>query len=189
MHPTRQPAPVTLETDRLILRPWRESDLAPFAALNDDAETMRHFPAPLTRAESDAMVARIQEKMQANGWGLFALELKKDGRFAGMTGLNRPSFEAHFTPCIELGWRLPRDLWGQGLAVEAASACRDYAFNVLGEERLYAFTIPANRSSQRVMEKIGMTRVENGDFDHPALPAGHPIRRHVLYAIDRPHTD
>lgn len=176
---------VTLETERLILRPWRKSDREPFAALNADAETMRFFPAPLSRAQSDELIDALAQRMAAEGWGFFALERKADGAFAGMTGLNRPRFEAHFTPCIEVGWRLPRAMWGQGYASEAAKACLDFAFGTLGEKRIVAFTTVANLPSRRVMERIGMTRVEDGDFDHPNVAEGHPLRRHVLYEIAR----
>jgi len=176
---------VALETERLILRPWRECDRAPFAALNADAETMRFFPAPLTRAQSDAAVDAMSARMAEQGWGFFALERKADGAFAGMTGLNRPRFEAPFMPCIEIGWRLPRSAWGQGYASEAARACLDFAFATLGEKRVVAFTAVANAPSRRVMERIGMTRVADGDFDHPNVPKGHPLRRHVLYEIAR----
>jgi RimJ/RimL family protein N-acetyltransferase len=176
-----------IETPRLTLRPWREADRAPFAALNSDAETMRHFPATLSRAESDALVDALTARIAENGgWGLMAMERRADGAFLGMTGLNRPRFTAPFTPCLELGWRLLREHEGHGYVTEAARACLDFAFTKLGEPRVHAFTVPANTRSRAVMERLGMTRVQDGDFDHPNLPAGHPLSRHVLYVMERP---
>ena len=169
----------TLTTERLVLRDWCEADLAPFAALNADPEVMRHFPAPLSRAESDALAARVREALAAQGWGLWAAE--REGAFIGFIGLARPRFEAHFTPCVEVGWRLARAAWGQGLATEGARAALAFAREALPGERLVSFTVPANVASRRVMEKLGLVRDLAGDFDHPALPEGHPLRRHVLY--------
>jgi RimJ/RimL family protein N-acetyltransferase len=176
--------PVTLETERLLLRPWRDGDRAPFAALNADAESMRHFPAVLSRAESDAFVDSLMARFAEHGWSQFAVERKADGAFLGLVGPNRPLWSAHFTPCVELGWRILRAHEGHGYATEAARAALAFAFDALGEARVYAFTVPANAKSQAVMQRIGMTRVAGGDFDHPRLPEGHPLRRHVLYAAD-----
>jgi RimJ/RimL family protein N-acetyltransferase len=179
------PPPVTLRTARLTLRPWCDADRAPFAALNADPEVMRHFPAPLSREESDAFADRIEAKFAADGWGLWALETRETGEFLGFTGLNVPRFEAHFTPAVEVGWRLARSGWGHGYASEAARAALDYGFDTLQLPEIVSFTIPANTRSRAVMERIGMTRDPAGDFDHPSLPPGHPIRAHVLYRIAR----
>jgi RimJ/RimL family protein N-acetyltransferase len=180
--------PVTLETERLLLRPWRDSDRAPFAALNADPESMRYFPSTLTRAESDAFVDSLIARAEARGWSQFALERKSDGAFIGLTGPNIPLWESSFTPCVELGWRILREHEGRGYVTEAARASLAFAFDTLGERRVYAFTVPANTKSRAVMERIGMTRIEGGDFDHPKVPEGHPLRRHVLYAADARRT-
>jgi RimJ/RimL family protein N-acetyltransferase len=167
----------TLRTPRLLLRDWREDDLAPFAALNADPEVMRHFPSVLTREESDAGANRIRALIRENGYGLWAAEF--EGRFVGFIGVNRPRFTAHFTPCVELGWRLARDAQGKGLATEGAREVLRWARENLRGEPLVAFTVPMNTASRRVMEKVGL--VFDSEFDHPTLAEGHPLRRHVLY--------
>ena len=161
------------------------ADREPFAAMNADPEVMEHFPAPLTRDESDALVDRIEAGFDEQGWGLWALEERESGAFLGFTGLNRPGFDAHFTPAVEIGWRLARPAWGRGYASEAARAAAAFAFETLALDELVSFTAVANVRSQRVMQRIGMTRDPADDFDHPALPAGHPLRRHVLYRLAR----
>ena len=175
---------VRLETARLIVRPWEERDSAPFAAVNADPKVMETLPAVMSRAESDAMIDRIMDGFNERGWGWFVVKRKSDGAFIGATGLDVPSFKASFTPCVELAWRQASGFWGQGYVSEAARACVGYAFEVLGETRLYAFTTPDNARSPAVMERIGMSRLAGGDFDHPNLPEGHRLRRHVLYRID-----
>ncbi|MBL8673403.1 MAG: GNAT family N-acetyltransferase [Rhodospirillales bacterium] len=175
----------SLETARLRLRPWAARDLAPFAAMNADPRVMEHFPGTLTRAESDALVARIEEHFVRHGFGLWAIEVAADGAFAGFTGLAVPRFEAPFTPCVEIGWRLAPAHWGQGYATEAAQAALAFGFKTAGLEEIVSFTVPANLPSRRVMERLGMTRRPEDDFDHPALPSGHELRRHVLYRLRR----
>lgn len=167
----------TLRTPRLWLRDWREDDLAPFAALNADPQVMRHFPSVLSREESDAGANRIRALLRENGYGLWAAEF--EGRFVGFIGVNRPRFTAHFTPCVELGWRLVRDAQGQGLATEGAREVLRWARENLRGEPLVSFTVPANLPSRRVMEKLDL--VLDGEFDHPGMAEGHPLRRHVLY--------
>ena len=174
-----------IPTERLLLRAWRESDRAPFAALNADPVVMEHFPSRLDRAESDALVDRASAGWIANGFGLWALERRADGRFLGFAGLSRPSWEAHFTPAVEVGWRLVRDAWGHGYATEAAEAALVYGFETLGLDEIVSYTVPANVRSRAVMERIGMTRDPADDFDHPRLPPGSPLRRHVLYRLAR----
>lgn len=173
-----------LETPRLRLRRWKAEDAGPFAALNADPQVMEHFPAPLDRAQSDGLMAAIEAHFKAHGFGEWALELKASGAFIGFTGLARVGFEARFTPAVELAWRLAPAHWGQGYATEAAKAASEAAFGVLGLEELVAFTVPANRRSIGVMERLGM--VPDGVFEHPRLPEGHRLRPHVLYRLARP---
>lgn len=172
---------IQLETSRLRLRPWRDEDFAPFAALNADPQVMAHFPATLDRAESDVLAARCQSLIEAQGWGFWATEIKASGDFIGFVGLHRPIAELPFSPCVEIGWRLARPFWGQGYASEAARAALSFAFNDLALAEVVAFTSLANRRSQAVMERLGMRRAEN--FEHPALPPGHPLREHCLYRL------
>ena len=134
---------------------------------------------------SDTFLARNQADIAANGYGLYAVEVKQSGAFVGYVGLARPNFEAHFTPAVEIGWRLARETWGQGYATEAARAVVDHAFGPLGLEALVSFTAEWNRPSRRVMEKIGMTHDPADDFRHQKLPADHKLSRHVLYRLSR----
>lgn len=176
--------PTTLTTERLILRPWRDSDYAPFAELNADPEVMRFFPEPLDTARSDAMADRIRDHIDTNGWGLWAVEVPGVADFIGFIGLAPIPFEAHFTPALEVGWRLARPYWGRGYAPEGARAALEHAFHVLGVDEIVSMTTPANLASQSVMQKLGLTRDPADDFDHPRLPAWEH-RRHVLYRLPR----
>lgn len=180
------PGPITLTTERLLLRPWRPGDLPQFAAMNADPRVMQHFPKVLTSEESDRQAAGISDHMQKHGFGLWAVEAIGMADFVGFVGLSIPAFEAHFTPCVEIGWRLAYEHWGRGYATEAARAAVDCGFRRFGLDELVSLTAPANWRSRRVMERIGMTRSAADDFDHPRLPAGHPLRRHVLYRLKRP---
>jgi RimJ/RimL family protein N-acetyltransferase len=168
-------------TDRLLLRQWRLQDRAGFAALNADPEVMRHFPATLTEEESNAFVERHAAQLEHDGYGLWAVEVLGTGEFIGFVGLSRPPWDAHFTPCTEIGWRLARNAWGNGYASEAARAALDVAFGPLGLAEVVSFTTVANTRSRAVMNRLGMRHTE--DFDHPNLPAGHPMRRHALYRL------
>jgi RimJ/RimL family protein N-acetyltransferase len=172
-------------TERLILRHWRESDREPFARLNADPRVMEYMPRTLSEGESAALVERIEAHLRQHGFGLYAVELRRDRGFLGFIGLNVPSFHAAFTPCVEIGWRLAPEYWGQGLATEGARNIVGYAFEILRLDGLVSFTVPANARSRRVMEKLGMAHDPAEDFDHPRLPAGHPLRRHVLYRLSR----
>lgn len=172
---------MALISERLILRAWRREDREPFARMNCDPAVMEFFPTLLTPAESDALVDRIEAHFAANGFGVWATELKATGEFIGFVGLWIPRFEAHFTPCVEIGWRLAAAHWGRGLATEGAQAAANYALAELGLERIVSFTSESNVRSRRVMEKIGMTHNAADDFDHPDLPEGHWLRKHVLY--------
>jgi RimJ/RimL family protein N-acetyltransferase len=175
--------PAELRTERLRLRPWRLADREPFAALNADPRVMEFFPAPLSRAESDAGAARIAAHFEAQGFGLWAVEVIGGTPFIGYIGLAVPAFRAHFTPCTEIGWRLAHDAWGHGYATEGASEVCRFAFETLGLPEIVSLTVPANTRSRRVMEKLCMRRDPADDFDHPRLPEGHPLRRHVLYRL------
>ena len=174
-----------LTTARLRLRQWREEDLAPFAALNADPQVMEFFPKVLTRAESDAVAGRIRDHFARHGFGLWAVEVRGAGVFVGFVGLAVPSFEAHFTPCVEIGWRLAREHWGHGYATEAATAALAFGFGDRALEEIVAFTVPANIPSRRVMGRLGMRRLPADDFEHPAIADGHPLRSHVLYRLRR----
>lgn len=171
-----------IETPNLRLRQWRETDFAPFAALNADPQVMAHFPAPLHRAESDALAVRCRDLIDAQGWGFWATEIKASGEFIGFVGLNRPTAELPFLPCVEIGWRLARPFWQKGYASEAAGAALSFAFDDLALAEIVAFTTVGNRRSQAVMERLGMRR-EAETFQHPALPVGHALREHCLYRL------
>ena len=175
-----------LETDRLTLRRWQDSDRAPFAEMNADPRVMEFFPDVLTREESDQLIENIESHFDNRGFGLFATELKADKKFVGFIGLHVASFQAHFTPCVEIGWRIAAPYWGKGLATEGSREVVRYAFEWLRLDSLVSFTVPENVASRRLMEKLGMTHDPAEDFDHPRLPPGHRLRRHVLYRLKNP---
>jgi ribosomal-protein-alanine N-acetyltransferase len=164
------------------------ADRAPFAALNADPRVNEFLTGPLSREESDERAARIDANFDRHGFGLWAVEVCNVSPFIGFIGLAVPRFEAHFTPCVEIGWRLSADHWGHGYATEGARAALAFGFDVMGLSEIVSFTVPANVRSRRVMEKIGMRRDPAEDFDHPSLPVGHRLLRHVLYRIARPTT-
>jgi ribosomal-protein-alanine N-acetyltransferase len=172
----------TLRGPRVVLRPWRDDDLDPFAALNADRAVTEFLPGPLSREASAQLMARLQAGIDQRGWGLWAVDL--GGRCIGFTGITEPRFEAHFTPCVEVGWRLARDAWGHGYATEAAKLALAYGFDVLGLREIVSFTAAANLRSRRVMEKLGMRHRPEDDFDHPSL-RGSPLQRHLLYRLSR----
>jgi RimJ/RimL family protein N-acetyltransferase len=174
-----------IKTERLLLRRWRDSDRLPFQQMNADPRVMEFFPASLSFAESDALVYRAQAHFDRHGFGPFAVELLENQLFIGFIGLSIPNFDAPFMPAAEIGWRLAFNCWGRGLATEGARSVIRYAFEDLGLDSLVSFTVPENLRSRHVMEKIGMTHDPADDFDHPRLPEGHPMRRHVLYRLKR----
>ena len=174
-----------LTTDRLRLRGWRQEDLIPFAALNADARVMEYFKSALNRAESDALVARLQAHFDRHGFGMWAVESPGVAAFVGFVGLAIPPFQAHFTPCVETGWRLAAEFWGRGYATEAAAAALAFGFGPLALGEIVAYTVRDNRRSRRVMERLEMTRSEADDFDHPAYLDDERIRPHVLYRMSR----
>jgi RimJ/RimL family protein N-acetyltransferase len=173
-----------LATPRLRLGQWRQADLGPFAALNADPEVMRYFPAPMTREQSDQFAAHVQATIARQGWGLWAVEIVGSAPFIGFVGLNQPRFEAHFTPAIEVGWRLDRRYWGHGYATEAAAASLTFGFDRLDCAEIVSFTAKVNDASRRVMQRLGMSHDPADDFDHPAVPDD-PLRRHVLFRVSR----
>lgn len=172
-----------LETDRLLLRRWEPKDREPFARMNHDPRVTEFLSSRLSRDKSDRFIERIEHHFVRHGFGLWAAELRASATLIGYVGLSVPAFEAHFTPCVEIGWRLAAEHWGQGLATEGAREVVRYAFEDLELRELVAFTVPANVRSQRVMEKLGMTHDPRDDFDHPGQPEGHALRRHLLYRI------
>jgi len=175
----------TITTDRLVLRRWRDEDRGPFAALNADPDVMRFFPRPLTREESDRLIERVEARFESDGIGLWAVERREDGRFLGFTGLAPATFEASFTPAVEVGWRFARSAWGHGYATEAGRAALRFGFEVRDLERVLSWTSVLNVPSIAVMERLGMHRDPADDFDHPLIAPGDPLRRHVLYRLDR----
>jgi len=170
-----------LETPRLLLRRWRESDREPFHRMNADPRVMEFLPACLTRPESDGLIDRIQVHLDRHGFSLYAAELRETGDFIGFVGMIWTPFEAHFTPCVEIGWRLDYPFWNRGLATEGARECLRYAFDTLELPEVVAMTAPSNIRSRRVMEKLGMTWNPADNFEHPGCPVGHKLREHVLY--------
>jgi RimJ/RimL family protein N-acetyltransferase len=174
-----------LETRRLRLRAWSESDLAPFAVLNADPRVMEFFVKPLDRGESDALAGRIRDHFARHGFGVWAIEAPGVADFIGFVGLSVPNCQAHFTPCVEIGWRLAHQYWGYGYATEAAGAALAFGFRDLGLDEIVSFTVPKNRRSTRVMERLGMSRSAADDFEHPTLPEGHHLRPHVLYRLSK----
>jgi RimJ/RimL family protein N-acetyltransferase len=173
--------PIPIETPRLLLRAWRDSDREPFARMNADPQVMEFFPACLTREQSDGLVDRIEANMRRDGYSFFAAELRQTGEFIGFIGLSVPPFD--FIPSPEIGWRLAAPYWNQGLATEGARAALRFAFDELGYREIIAYTAVANIRSRRVMEKLGMTYKPADDFDHPRIAENHPLRRHALYRI------
>ncbi|UFH49815.1 GNAT family N-acetyltransferase [Pseudomonas sp. KNUC1026] len=174
-----------LRSPRLRLRQWRDADLDAFSAMCADEQVMRHLPALLSRLESAALIGRIRGHFNEYGYGLWALEHHDSGAFIGLTGLLQVSFDAPFAPAVEIGWRLAREHWGLGYASEAAVACLSAAFGKLELDEVVSFTAHSNLPSEKVMQALGMVHDPEGDFDHPGLPEGHPLRRHLLYRISR----
>jgi RimJ/RimL family protein N-acetyltransferase len=163
----------------VVLRQWTDADLVPYFEMNTDPEVMRHFPAVQTRQEVVEGLSWMRAGMEEKGWGVWAVDV--DGVFAGMAGLMVPRFEAAFMPCTEILWRFRRQFWGRGLAFAAASQALDYGFSKLGLPEIVAFTAASNVRSIRLMERLGFTRDLGGDFEHPRVPVGNPLRHHVLY--------
>jgi 3-dehydroquinate dehydratase / shikimate dehydrogenase len=177
-----------IQTDRLILRQWHDEDLEPFAHLNADPHVREYFPGLLSRQESDASVKLASDHIQRCGWGFWSASLIQTDEFIGFIGLEDVYFSApfnKFTPAVEIGWRLAFDHWGKGYATEGATAALEYGFNALNLEEIVSFTPVQNMRSRNVMKKIGMHHKPEDDFDHPKLSADHPLRKHVLYRLER----
>lgn len=172
-----------LFSDRIRLRRWHDEDREAFATMNADAQVMEFFASRLSRVESDAMVDRIEAHFSERGFGLWAIEVPEVAPFIGFAGLSVPRFSARFMPCVEVGWRLAFEHWGHGYATEAARLALGYGFGTLALPEIVSFTSATNQRSRAVMERLGMRRDPADDFDHPALPEGHPLRRHVLYRL------
>ena len=169
--------------ETVVLRQWSDADLIPYAAMNADPEVMRHFPAMLTAEESAASLERLRRGIDLRGWGIWAVEVNNE--LAGFTGLSVPNFEAPFMPCTEIGWRFRREFWGRGIATRAAREALRYGFDTLKLLEIVSFTATSNTRSQLLMQRLGFERDLDGDFDHPAVPIEHPVRRHVLYRLPR----
>jgi RimJ/RimL family protein N-acetyltransferase len=177
--------PTEIRTTRLLLRRWQPDDVVPFCQMNSAPKVMEFFPASLSEAESLSAIERMKQHFELHGFGMWAVEIPGIAPFIGSIGLRRTPWAAPFTPCVEVGWRLAAGYWGQGYALEAAHASLDFAFQWLNLDEVVAFTVPANRRSRSVMERLGMTYDPNGDFDHPMVPEGHALKRHILYRISR----
>lgn len=170
---------IYLETARLQLRDWEETDLEPFSQLNADEKVMTYFPKTLSTEETNVFYKSIISEIKECGFGLYAVEVKENKEFIGFIGFHRATFEADFTPCIEIGWRLKKEAWGKGYATEGAAACLQYGFNELGFSDIYSFTADVNKPSKNVMIKIGMNFIKT--FNHPKVEKESPLRKHVLF--------
>ena len=176
---------LNLQTERLLLRRWKESDLVPFSVMNADPEVMRHFPKLLTTDETKALIEKIESRFEQDSLGLWAVELLSSHEFIGFIGLWKPTFDAHFTPCVEIGWRIAREHWGHGYAPEGAQVVLKDAFERIGLDEIVSMTSMPNKNSMRVMEKIGMTYDPLDNFQHPLVEEGHRLKEHVLYRIKK----
>lgn len=174
---------IYVETPRLQLRDWKATDLEPFSRLNADKEVMTYFPKTLSTEETTVFYESIVSEFKECGFGLYAVEVKENKEFIGFIGLHRPTFEADFTPCIEIGWRLKKEAWGKGYATEGAKACLQYGFNQLGLVDVYSFTAEVNHPSKNVMIKSGMSFVKT--FNHPRVDPSSPLNKHVLFHLNK----
>ena len=170
----------------LLFRPWRDEDLPAYAAMNADPRVMQFFQKTWTPQESAATLARVRDHFDRHGFGKWAVEAPGVAPLVGIVGLAVPDYDLPFNPCVEMGWRLAAEFWGRGYATEAARAALDFALGELGLREVVAFTVPTNVRSRAVMERLGMTRNPAEDFDHPMIPPGHALGRHVLYRLQAP---
>lgn len=174
-----------IETERLILREWKEEDKASFARINNDPMIMEFFPRRLTEADSDKLIDRFQKHFETHGFGFYAVEMKKTGEFMGFAGLQNVEMDVPFTPAVEIAWRLDYEYWGKGYGTEAARAVLAHAFGKLKLPEIVAYAVHDNSRAIKLMEKLGMKRDEASDFDYPTLPKGHPLGRFSLYRITK----
>lgn len=172
-----------IETERIILRPWKASDRAPFAAMNADPKVMEFFPSTLSREQSDALIEASEKHYDKHGFGIWAVEWRETEEFAGFVGLMIPSFESHFTPAVEIGWRLAVPFWGRGVGHEGAIAALCYGFEKCGLDEIVSFTAELNTRSQRLMKRLGMQHDPADNFAHPKLSATDRLAPHVLYRM------
>ncbi len=172
-----------LETKRLILRRWTQNDKIPFREINKDLRVMEFYPNTCTSIESDQIVDDAEKHFEKYGFGLLAVELKNNNKLIGFVGLQNVPFDSHFTPAVEIGWRVSYNQWGKEYATEAAKAIIEWGFSHLNLNEIVAMTVPQNNRSRRVMEKVGMLYDKEGDFENPRIPLGHQLRQHVLYRI------
>lgn len=177
-------SPPIIKTNRLVLRQWSSKDLEPNASMNQDPRVREYFPNLLTREESDHYVLLMANHIEKLGWGFWAVSLMETSEFIGFIGLEDVTFKAHFTPAVEIGWRLAYAHWGKGYATEGAKAALKYGFEVLGLDEIVSFTTVENFRSRNVMEKIGMHHSVHDDFNHPNLLDGHKLCPHVLYRLE-----
>lgn len=175
----------SIQTKRLLMRPWTQEDLIPFAKMNANPRVREYFPAVLSKEESDQEAKFIIKFSNEHGWGFWAIELPNIAPFIGFIGLENVDFSAHFTPAVEIGWRLDHEYWGQGYATEGARACLAFGFEQLHLKEIVSFTALGNLRSQRVMQKIGMHHSSNDDFDHPKVADDSKLKRHILYRISK----
>ena len=173
---------IKLETRRLVLRQWREEDMKTFSMINADPMVMEYYPGILDSKQSNDLAYKIKGRIEENGWGFWAVELKNSNAFIGFVGLNKPSYELPVTPCVEIGWRLSQKHWGQGYATEAAQKCLEVAFCQLNFSEVYSFTPVQNKRSEAVMLRLNMLNMQK-NFAHPIIPKGSSLREHVLYKI------
>lgn len=172
-----------IKTDRLGLRSWKEKDHESFAKMNADPRVMEHFPFLMTREQTDAYLTRIYNHFDEYGYGVYAVDILDSNEFIGYIGFSCPTWESYFTPCVEVGWRLKSESWNKGYATEGALACLEYGFKELGLDAIYSWTATDNKASERVMQKIGLVKID--EFDHPRIEKGHRLERHVLYKKEK----
>ena len=175
---------IELKTGRLRLRQWKQEDYPAFAKLNADPEVMKYYPEMLNEKDSNDMAQRFEALLAYRGWGFWVVEKLDEKKFMGFVGLHEPTYDLPVTPCVEIGWRLAREYWGQGYASEAAKASLEVAFKKLDLPEVYSFTSVLNKKSQAVMEKLGMVNMKQ-NFDHSMILEDSPLREHVLYKIDK----
>lgn len=174
-----------IETPRLVLRGWHDADIEPWVHMNADPRVMEFYPAVQTRAESESSALGMRTRLERDGYGWWVVEIKGEARFGGVIALQPVPFDAPFTPALEVGWRFPYANWGHGFATEGATAALEFAFERLHRDEVIAVTSTLNLRSQRVMQRLGMTRDPREDFDNPRVAEGHRLRPHVLYRTAR----